>query len=138
VRSTLVTDTSVVYAALDPSERDHRSCSDLVTSGSTVILPAPVITEVTMLSRSRGNAKAVDALLGSVIDESVVIVDLEWSDYSRVRELIVQYSDLSLSFVDASIVAVAERLEETTIATLGRRHFSVVRPLHCEAFTLLP
>jgi predicted nucleic acid-binding protein len=80
----------------------------------------------------------VDALLGSVIDESVVIVDLEWSDYSRVRELIVQYSDLSLSFVDASIVAVAERLEETTIATLGRRHFSVVRPLHCEAFTLLP
>jgi hypothetical protein len=40
--------------------------------------------------------------------------------------------------VDASVVVVAERLEETTIATLDHRHFSVVRPLHAEAFTLVP
>lgn len=138
MRSTLVTDTSVVYAALDPSERDHTRCSDLVTSGSAVALPAPVITETCMLGRSRGNSRAVDALLGSVVDGTVVVVDLEWADYARVRELVSQYSDLPLGFVDAAVVAVAERLEETTIATLDRRHFSVVKPVHCGAFTLVP
>ena len=56
----------------------------------------------------------------------------------RIRTLIEQYSDLPLGFVDASVVAVAERLGEDTIATLDRRDFSVVRPLHCESFTLVP
>jgi len=45
---------------------------------------------------------------------------------------------MGLGVVDASIVAVAERLVVTTVATLGRRHFSVMRPAHCHAFELLP
>lgn len=32
----------------------------------------------------------------------------------------------------------AERLGETDVATSDRRDLGVVRPLHCEAFTLLP
>ena len=91
-----------------------------------------------MISQSRGYLRAADALLQSVLDGTVVAVDLGWTEYSRARELMALYSGLPLGFVDASIVAVAERLEETTIATLDRRHFSVVRPLHWEAFTLVP
>ena len=40
--------------------------------------------------------------------------------------------------VDASLVAIAERMEITTIATLDKRHFTVVRPAHCSAFELIP
>lgn len=32
--------------------------------------------------------------------------------------------------VDAAVIAVCERLGETKVATLDRRHFSVVRPRH--------
>jgi hypothetical protein len=39
---------------------------------------------------------------------------------------------------DASVIAVAERLGVTEIATIDSRHFPVVRPLHFETFTLLP
>ncbi len=39
--------------------------------------------------------------------------------------------------VDASVVAVAERLGALTIATLNRRDFAVVRPVHVAAFELL-
>ena len=39
---------------------------------------------------------------------------------------------------DAAVVAVAERLGLPEIATLDRRHFTVVRPLHTPALTLLP
>ena len=91
-----------------------------------------------MLSRSRGTIGATDGLLASVLDGTVVVIDLQDREYRRMRELLARYADLGLSFVDASIVAVAERLEETTIATLDHRHFSVVKPLHCERFTLVP
>jgi hypothetical protein len=33
---------------------------------------------------------------------------------------------------------IAERLNLTTIATLDRRHFGVVRPRHAPAFQLVP
>ncbi len=45
---------------------------------------------------------------------------------------------MPLGATDASVVAIAERLGIDTIATLDRRHFTVVRPAHIEAFTLLP
>ena len=46
--------------------------------------------------------------------------------------------DLPLGTVDASVVAAAERLGITEVATVDHRHFSVVRPSHIDAFTLLP
>lgn len=39
-----------------------------------------------------------------------------------------KYDDLPLGTVDAAVVAIAERLGADRIATLNRRHFSVVRP----------
>ncbi|HEU0304822.1 MAG TPA: hypothetical protein VFR32_09615 [Gaiellaceae bacterium] len=77
-------------------------------------------------------------LLQSVHDTSLLVVNLDLEDYRRTQELLRTYEDLPLDFVDASVVAIAERLEEDTIATLDRRHFSVVKPLHVEAFTLVP
>jgi predicted nucleic acid-binding protein len=136
VRSTLVTDTSVAFAALDRSEKHHVTCSELVTSAGMIALPAPVVTETCMLPDSR--RVEIHPLLDSVVDGTVVVVDLDRTDYVRVRQLMKQYADLALGFVDAAVVAVAERLQEGTIATLDRRHFSVVRPQHVEAFTLVP
>jgi predicted nucleic acid-binding protein len=139
VRSTLVVDTGVAYAAVDPSEPDHETCAALLrTAGTTITLPAPVVTETCLLSLSRWNPAAATAVLDSVADGTVIVVDLDAELYRRVRQLVERYSDLPLDIVDASVVAVAERLQETTIATLDRRHFSVVQPLHCEAFSLLP
>lgn len=59
-------------------------------------------------------------------------------DAHRVAELVEQYADLPLGGIDASVVAIAERLGFDTVATLDRRDFSVVRPAHVEAFTLVP
>jgi len=55
-----------------------------------------------------------------------------------VAELVETYADLHLGGVDASILAVAERLGITEIATLDRRHFTVVRPRHTDVLILLP
>ncbi len=60
------------------------------------------------------------------------------ADLERMAELVEQYADIPLGTVDAAVVATAERLGQAAVATLDRRHFSVVRPKHAEAFTLLP
>lgn len=48
------------------------------------------------------------------------------------------YHDLPLGFVDASVIALAERTESDSLLTTDRRDFSVVRPRHVERFRLLP
>lgn len=138
MNSTIVADTSVVYGALDPSDADHARCSSALSSGAVVVMPSPVIVEVDWLARSRGRPGAMTALLNSVLDGSLLIVNLDIEDVARATHLVEQYNDLALEFVDASVIAIAERLEQDTIATLDRRHFSVVRPLHIDAFALVP
>ena len=59
-------------------------------------------------------------------------------DWQRIGELVERYQNLGLGTVDASVVAAAERLGIREIATVDRRDFSVVRPSHVDAFTLLP
>ncbi|MEI2779100.1 MAG: hypothetical protein V9G19_24700 [Tetrasphaera sp.] len=44
----------------------------------------------------------------------------------------------SIDLFTAAVVAVAERLKIVEIATLDRRHFTIVRPSHIAAFALLP
>ena len=63
---------------------------------------------------------------------------LRGADWTRIAELTERYSDQPLGGVDAGLIAVAERLGLTTIATLDRRHFGVVRPNHTQALTLVP
>ncbi len=49
-----------------------------------------------------------------------------------------EYADLPLGGTDASIIALAERLDTPIVVTLDRRHFGAVKPRHREAFEILP
>lgn len=66
------------------------------------------------------------------------LVELTKPDLSRVAALVERYADFPLGAVDASVVAVAERLKVDEVFTLDVRHFAAVRPVHVPAFTLLP
>jgi predicted nucleic acid-binding protein len=46
--------------------------------------------------------------------------------------------DDHIGCVDASVVAVAERLKLSTLATTDRRHFQIIRPAHIDRFALVP
>jgi hypothetical protein len=53
-------------------------------------------------------------------------------------DLVEQYPGLPLSTADAFVVAVAEKFRAVNVATLDRRHFSVVRPCHVPSLALFP
>jgi uncharacterized protein len=52
--------------------------------------------------------------------------------------LVEQSADFPRGGTDASVIALAERLEAPIVVTLDRRHFAAVRPRHRDALDLLP
>ena len=78
------------------------------------------------------------AFLQAIHQGELTRIDLTTEDWARVIDLVEQYADLGLGTVDASIVAIAERLEIDVIATLNRRDFAIVQPDHVAAFELVP
>ncbi|REK91460.1 PIN domain-containing protein [Streptomyces inhibens] len=103
-----------------------------------LLVPAPVVTETAWLIESRLGAQDEAIFIDLFALGTLEVVDLEPTDYTRVGELLRKYADFPLGSVDASVVAVAERLGLSEIATIDRRHFSAVRPQHVTAFSLLP
>ncbi len=61
------------------------------------------------------------ALVASIAADDFTLTDLTVTDWGRCASLIERYADLDLGVVDASVVAVAERLGITTLASIDRR-----------------
>ena len=101
-----------------------------------LILPGPVVPEVDHLLGQRLGAKSRLTFYAGIIEGYYLIADLPKEAYARVAELNRRFDELDLGFVDAAIVALAETLGLTRIATADRRHFEpLARALSLE---LLP
>jgi predicted nucleic acid-binding protein len=135
----IIVDTGPLVAALDADDIDHSRCLDLLEGHrGPLLVPAPVLTEVCwLLERERGS-EAEAAFLNALVAGEMHLVDLTKADLRRMSELVLQYRDLPLGAVDASVVAVAERIGARQVATLDLRHFNVVKPRHTRTLILLP
>jgi predicted nucleic acid-binding protein len=135
----IVVDTGPLYAQADRNDSHHEACRELLaTHPGPLIVPVLAIGEATYLIGKRQGPKFEALLLADVAAGNFIADPVAPTDWLRIAELVVKYQDLPLGTADASVVACAERLGVTTIATLDRRHFSVVRPRHVEGFELLP
>jgi predicted nucleic acid-binding protein len=136
----VVVDTGVVLAAADADDAWHERAAEVLQARSAdqLLLPAPVATEAAWLIGSRLGPATEAAFVASIAAGEFSVVDLTAIDWARCAELIARYADLDLGLVDASVVAVAERLSVTTLASIDRRDLLVVRPAHCGAFELIP
>jgi predicted nucleic acid-binding protein len=135
----LICDTGPLLAALNRHDPDHTACAQLVLeSKEDLLIPTLALTEVDYFCTKLGLHDAWLALLEDV-DAGVWRVEQPTAaDLRRARELQSDYRDLALGVVDASILALCERLAEPKLATLDHRHFTTVRPRHVEALRLLP
>lgn len=135
----IVCDTGVLITAVDSNDRHHRACADVFAGrGDSLVVPASVVVEACwLLHRYVAPGREVE-LLQAIAAGELVVEPLEARDYRRAASLLATYADLQLGVVDATVVAVAERLGVTELATVDRRDFTVVRPAHVDAFTLRP
>ena len=135
----LIVDAGPLYAAAATSDRNHRRSVNLLSNAERPLLvPALVVTEVSYLLADRIGTHAELAFGRSIADGELVVEPVLDSEWERIASLTEQYLDLPLGIVDASVVALAERHHVDVIASLDHRHFSVVRPRHVSAFTLVP
>lgn len=134
----ILVDSGVFIAAADRDEARHGDCAEVLRAHRDLVVASPVIAETAWMIENRLGVAAEGRFLRLVTSDRVEVVDLTATDYARAIELVETYADLGLGFVDASVVAVCERLDVVRVATLNRRDFAVVRPAHCEAFELVP
>lgn len=135
----LVVDAGPLVAAAARRDRNHERCIALLSQPTPPLLvPVLVVTEVAYFLADRLGGSAEQAFARSLREGELSVEPVESSDWIRIAELLDEYADLPLGIVDASVIAACERLGVTTLATLDRRHFAVVRPRHCDAFTILP
>lgn len=109
----------------------------LAAATESFVVPMSVVQETAYLAGVRMGPRAEAEFLHLAAQE-YAIEPLEIADVERAAGLVDGYADFPLGFVDASIVAMAERLEIRDLLTTDRRHFGVVRPAHCERLRLLP
>ena len=135
----LILDTGPLYASLDRSDADHAACRRLIEEADEpLLIPAPVLVEVDYWVHVRLHPGVFAALLDDIISGAYRVEDLQPEDYRRIRELCDRYADSDVGFVDAGVLAVAERLNEPKLATLDHRHFHTLRPRHVDSLRLLP
>ncbi len=135
----LVLDTGPLLAALDAADPDHARCAELLSEASEdLVVPTLVLAELDYWCHRR---LGVDVWLTFLDDLLAGVYRPEHpspGDLKRCRELQSQYEDQPLGVVDASVLALVERLGEDKLATLDHHHFAMVRPTHVEALELLP
>jgi predicted nucleic acid-binding protein len=135
---TLILDTGPIVAALNAEDPDHAPCAALLADADDLLIPSPILVEVDYWLIKLGGAQVWADFVADIVRGAYRLAHPAGADLARAAELESAYEDLDLGLVDASIIALCERLDQTRLATLDRRHFSVVRPSHCSHLELLP
>jgi predicted nucleic acid-binding protein len=139
MQTPILIDSSFLYELNNPKTAFRREIMQFARMEKRPrIVPDVVLTEATYLMRHRVGQHAVLRFLMTVDTVGIQFEPVTVTDLRRAGEIMSQYRDADLDFVDCCIVAIAERLNITTVYTLDRRDFVIFRPLHCEYLELLP
>lgn len=135
----VIVDTGIIYALADIKDAWHKKAVNFVSDfQGKILIPSSIIPEVCYLLNKYLGQSAEMAFINSLINRELIIEHFHTDDLMRCVELLKEYDKLNLGFVDASIIAISERLKIQKVLTTDRKHFSTIRPRHCKSFTLLP
>ena len=135
----VITDSSFVYALYNANDSLHQQAMDFATqyTGGTVV-PDVILPEVSYLFIRDLGYPGVQKFFEHFKQVNARLEPLEKADLARVHEIAVVYASAEFDVVDCCIMALAERLNITQVATFDRRDFSIFRPRHCDYLELLP
>ncbi|MFT4008594.1 MAG: PIN domain-containing protein [Nocardioidaceae bacterium] len=138
----ILVDSGPLIAAAIADDPDYRRCVDMFAAlhlqGERLLVPQTVVAEVAYTVQKEGGTQQELLFLQSIADGDLTLVDLVKDDVTRIIELVDEYDNFPLGTTDASVIALAERLGITEVATLDHRHFPNVRVRHADYLTLLP
>lgn len=134
----VLADSGFVIAFINDSDQRHSEVRPVYFRYPQILLPRLTLVEVAYLvTRDAGIPTAI-AFLKNLPSSRFELVDSTDRDIERTADIMSQYADSKVDFVDAMIMAIAERLNITTVLTVDQRDFRLFRPAHCASFTILP
>ncbi|MAU12614.1 MAG: twitching motility protein PilT [Anaerolineaceae bacterium] len=134
-----IVDTSFIVAMFNKNDKYYQACQDAYHKQAQVIfLLQPALSEIAYMLRRYSPYNTVITFFNGISQSKFQLIEVNESDLLRAAAIMGQYADAELDFVDAAIVAVAERLSIQDIFTLDQRDFSIIRPKHCDYFRLTP
>ena len=134
-----IVDTSALVALVRTGEPRHAAvAASIAAERGSLVVPLTVVVEAAQMIARRLGPAAESAWLRGLASGPWAIEPSTAPDLERAAELIDRYRAADIGFVDASIVAMAERLGSTRLYTLDRRDFGIIRPRHVAAFEILP
>jgi predicted nucleic acid-binding protein len=132
-----VVDSGPLYAAVDRDDQDHHRCLEVLRQPELrLVIPAMVLAEASYLVGNRLGSKVEAQFLAGLEELDVQAPTTE--DWRRMSALVQRYANLGLGGVDASVIAMAERLRTDLVVTLDQQRFAAVQPRHCRSLRLLP
>jgi len=132
-------DTGFLYALFDTDDQHHIGAVNALAGWhGELLLPTAVLVELAYLLQSRLGHAAMRSIMQRLVQQSLYMIPITPPDLVRINNLLTQYADAELDFVDAAIVTLAERFQVRHILTVDRRDFSIIRPHHCDYFEILP
>jgi len=135
----MIVDTSAILAFFDRDEPDHGALAAVLSQSSEPLVVSPyVIAEVDYLIGTRLGVAAEIAALRELAGGAWDLATIGSVDLARTVPILERYADHAIGVADASNVVLADRYRTTTVATLDRRHFSVLRPLSGGYFAIVP
>ena len=134
----IILDTSAVIGLMDKKYKKHEHLKTIFTEKDNLyILPSTAIGEICYMLNSRFGNKVELIFLEEIVRTNFQLELLKDMDIIRIIEILKKYDTLSIGYVDASIVAIAERLKINKILTLDRKHFEIVIPRGFDRFDIL-
>lgn len=137
---TYLIDSGFLYATLDRNDVNHLNVIKVLPNlqNDNIYLPIVVLVEVAYLLQGRLGHHQMRQFISTLENSPLEFEPITKADTKRIFELLEEYSDNQLDFVDASITAIAERLNIQRILTVDQRDFRIIRPNHCDYFEIIP
>lgn len=128
-----------MLAFLDRRDLNHDLVYAWMQAQEQELVTTPlVVAELDCLITTRGDDRGI-RIMREDFDRGAYIVEWWPTAIHETAAIARRYDSMELGLTDASLIALAARLETTTIATLDERHFRAIKPLSGgDAFTLLP
>jgi uncharacterized protein len=124
----VVVDTGPLLAAANRRDKAHALAAPIVQGlGRDLVIPTTVLVETDQLVRTRVGANTARSFLDAVSSGSYSVAFLTPGLIKRAVAIDADFADLDLGFVDATVMAIAER-HELPIFTFDFEDFRAAAP----------
>lgn len=125
---------------MDKSDNNHKLVKKFFQNNNNnniyYILPSTTVPELCYLINTKLGPYFELKFLEE-INQNFNLEPISYTDILRIIEILKKYGSLNIGYVDASIVAIAERLKINKMLTLDRKHFEVIAPRGFDNFDIL-